>query len=71
MSLRKYSFRGCFSASNYEETLAGRIVLSIGCDTKSDAMLLAEGTLTPALKPSLIFCTYRKSIWQMKFLCST
>lgn len=33
-----------FQEAEYEETLAGRIVLTIGCDTKSDDMLrLGEG----------------------------
>ncbi len=31
-----------FQDANLRETLAGRIVLSIGCDTKSDAMLDLE-----------------------------
>lgn len=32
-------FFEAFQKANYDETLAGRIVLSIGCDTKSDAGL--------------------------------
>ena len=32
-------FMGAFREANLRETLAGRIVLSVGCDTKSDEML--------------------------------
>jgi hypothetical protein len=32
-------FSEAFRKANFEETLAGRIVLSVGCDTKSDAAL--------------------------------
>lgn len=32
-------FMDAFQKANLEETLAGRIVLSIGCNTKSDEML--------------------------------
>ena len=32
-------FLDAFQAANLHETLSGRIVLTIGCDTKSDAML--------------------------------
>lgn len=35
-------FMPAFQEANLRETLAGRIVLSIGCDTKSDAMLGLE-----------------------------
>lgn len=38
-------FGEAFRAANLGETLAGRIVLSIGCDTKSDADLEAAGKL--------------------------
>lgn len=42
-------FLDAFQEANLQETLAGNIVLSIGCDTKSDNTLFAE--LTPdALK---------------------
>ena len=42
-----------FRAANLRETLAGRIVLSIGCDTKSDSDLLALGELTDEAKADL------------------
>lgn len=32
-------FKDTFAEANFRETLAGRIVLSIGCDTKSDTAL--------------------------------
>ncbi len=32
-------FLQAFQEANLRETLAGRIVLTVGCDTKSDAML--------------------------------
>ncbi len=32
-------FMHAFHEANLRETLAGRIVLTVGCDTKSDAML--------------------------------
>lgn len=32
-------FMEAFQAANLSETLAGRIVLTVGCNTKSDAML--------------------------------
>ena len=38
-------FTEAFRAANLNETLAGRIVLTVGCDTKSD--LDAFGHLTP------------------------
>jgi len=38
-------FMDAFRAANLRETLAGRIVLTVGCDTKSDDMLgLGEST---------------------------
>lgn len=46
-------FMEAFRAANLRETLAGRIVLSIGCDTKSDSDLMALGELTPAAKAKL------------------
>jgi hypothetical protein len=49
-------FHTAFRAANLAETLAGRIVLSIGCDTKSDADLQAAGALgadLPAAKIAL------------------
>ena len=40
-------FMDVFQEANLRETLAGKIVLSVGCNTKSDAMLgLSEGTKT-------------------------
>lgn len=35
-------FSEAFHAANLRETLAGRIVLTIGCDMRSDAALFAE-----------------------------
>lgn len=46
-------FMDAFRSANLQETLAGRIVLSIGCDTKSDADLMALGELTEADKAAL------------------
>jgi hypothetical protein len=38
-------FGDAYRAANLRETLAGKIVLSIGCDTRSDADLAAAGEL--------------------------
>jgi hypothetical protein len=48
-------FYDMFRQQNLRLTLAGHIVLSIGCDTKSDADLVAAGDLasTPDLKDRL------------------
>lgn len=46
-------FMEAFQAANLRETIAGRIVLSIGCNTKSDADLMILGELTPAAKAAL------------------
>lgn len=46
-------FSDAFKQANLVETLKGNIVLSIGCDTKSDTDLLALGELTEELKASL------------------
>lgn len=42
-----------FQRANLEETIAGRIVLSIGCNTKSDSDLIALGELTEEAKAAL------------------
>lgn len=42
-----------FKKQNLEETLVGNIVLSIGCDTKSDSDLLRLGQLTEEAKEKL------------------
>ena len=42
-----------FQQANLEETIAGRIVLSIGCNTKSDSDLIALGQLTEEAKAAL------------------
>lgn len=42
-----------FQQANLEETIAGRIVLSVGCNTKSDADLMALGKLTEEAKAAL------------------
>lgn len=39
-------FAATFHEANLRETLAGRIVLTVGCDTKSDADLRLAGELT-------------------------
>jgi len=46
-------FMEAFQQANLEETIAGRIVLSIGCNTKSDSDLLALGKLTEGAKAML------------------
>lgn len=46
-------FSDAFKAANLRETINGNIVLSIGCDTKSDADLLVLGQLTPEAKKRL------------------
>lgn len=46
-------FAQAFHEANLRETLAGRMVLSIGCDTKSDADLLLAGEITEADKERL------------------
>ena len=46
-------FIEAFRAANLRETIAGKIVLSIGCDTKSDTDLLALGELTEESKAAL------------------
>ncbi len=47
-------FGEAFRAANLAETVAGRIVLSIGCDTKSDAELAEAGDVDfTALKTNL------------------
>jgi hypothetical protein len=46
-------FMDAFQASNLRETIAGRIVLSVGCNTKSDADLLILGDLTVEAKAAL------------------
>jgi len=46
-------FMDAFRAANLSETLAGRIVLTVGCDTKSDADLIVLGKLTEEAKAKL------------------
>ena len=46
-------FSQAFHDANLRETLAGRIVLSIGIDTKSDSDLLLAGEITQADKERL------------------
>ena len=45
-------FSEAFQKANFDETLAGRIVLSIGCDTKADADLF-KGPNTAEIKARL------------------
>lgn len=46
-------FLGAFQRANLKLTLAGHIVLSIGCDTKSDTELALAGVLGADVKPAL------------------
>lgn len=46
-------FGQAFRDANFQETLAGRIVLSIGCDTKSDDELWADPIQAAKLKVAL------------------
>jgi hypothetical protein len=46
-------FMEAWQAANLSETLAGKIVLSIGCNTKSDADLQRLGELTAVKKAEL------------------
>lgn len=46
-------FLEAFQQANLRESLAGKIVLSIACTTRSDEDLLAAGLLTPAAKRQL------------------
>jgi hypothetical protein len=46
-------FIEAFRSANLRETIAGKIVLSIGCDTKSDTDLIALGELTEEAKAAL------------------
>jgi hypothetical protein len=46
-------FMDAFQAANLRETIAGRIVLTIGCNTKSEADLIVLGQLTPEAKAAL------------------
>lgn len=53
-------FSGAYRQANLRETMAGRIVLSIGIDTKSDADLLLSGELTERDKERLDALHMRK-----------
>ena len=46
-------FSDAFKEANLKETIAGNIVLSIGCDTKSDKELMVLGELTKEAKERL------------------
>lgn len=46
-------FADAFQRANFQLTIAGQIVLSIGCNTKSDSDLLALGELTEDAKTAL------------------
>jgi|SRR5579859_7395026 len=46
-------FSAAFRIANFQETLAGKIVLTIGVDTKSDSDLLLAGEITQADKERL------------------
>lgn len=53
-------FSDAFHEANLRETLAGKIVLSIGCDFKSDRDLELAGQLTDADKKRLDALHHRK-----------
>jgi len=53
-------FIEAWQKANLEETLAGRIVLQIGCNTKSDADLQSIGVLTEETKKALDVLHKRK-----------
>lgn len=57
-------FPGLFQAANLRETLAGRIVLTIGCDTMSDADLAAVQALggDPAEAKARLDVLHRRKI---------
>ena len=46
-------FSEAFQKANFEETLAGKIVLSIGCDTKSDNEIWVDENDREAIKARL------------------
>jgi hypothetical protein len=46
-------FSEAFREANFRETIAGKIVLSIGCNLKSDADLIAAGRLSESDKVKL------------------
>ena len=46
-------FMGTFREANLRETLVGHIVLTIGCNTKSDEDMLVAGELTVQVKAQL------------------
>lgn len=52
-------FMGAFQKAEFDETLAGRIVLTIGCDTKSDGELF-KGPGGEAIKARLDTLHLRK-----------
>lgn len=53
-------FSQAFQTANLQETIAGKIVLSIGCNTKRDADLIALGQLTQEAKDRLDILHYWK-----------
>lgn len=53
-------FMDAFQEANLRETIAGNIVLSIGCNTKSDADLMMLGELTEEAKAALDTLHLRK-----------
>ena len=46
-------FMDAFQEANLRETIAGNIVLSVGCNTKGDTDLMAMGELTSEAKAAL------------------
>jgi hypothetical protein len=53
-------FLEAFRKANLEETLAGKIVLSIGCDTRSDLSLFGETEQAKHIKQRLDWLHKRK-----------
>lgn len=49
-------FSEAFRKANLEETLAGKIVLSVGCDTKSDGALGLSPETKAALDFPIVLC---------------
>lgn len=46
-------FTEAFQTANFVETMDGHIVLTVGCDTKSDATLITHGKILPSQKAKL------------------
>lgn len=55
-------FYEAFQRANLERTLAGEIVLSIGCDTKSDGDLAAAGEMNPEAVKDMLDQLHKRKI---------